>query len=574
MKHLNAILLLLSVLPTYAATQGNDSLRREVTIVKDFTPIVREASKINTLPPVVTPSFDRRPVNYSYNANPAQTHTTASFVPMPSSEQDKTIRKHHRGYLDFGIGTYLAMTGNAGYHILHSGKDRLNIGLQYTSLNGNIPVNSSFPTESETKSKQTFYDSRIGLHYDHRFDSDVTFALNGAYRFVNFNYYGVAGNLPSNRDSHPFQWAHNFFVEFKADNRAAIAYDYRQWNVTAGYSLYSNRWGAYVPDASSEQHAYLYTSLYSEINSGWNAGADINIDFLQYKGIYPAGTRADDIIHNPNLSATQIQSVFMAEALPHIDWNGKKAHFRAGIRAFISVNDGTIFRFAPDIHFNWEFIDNYFLYFNIDGGKQLHTWNAISRHCIYFDPSQRVPSTYVPLDATGGFSFHFMPEISLSAYGGYEIASSALFQSVGQSSQAIAWQALNATCVKAGAKTDINISRFLTLSLEGIYRLWRHDKTYMSFDRPRWEASACMALHPHSKFDIQLGYNMQLGRDFGIILGKLADIHNLQASASYHPFDFLSIFIQGNNLLNRNHDYYYGLPAPKIQVMGGIELTF
>lgn len=573
MKHPYAILLLLSVTSVNATAQGNDSLRREVTIVKDFTPIVREASKINTLPPVSTPSFDRRPVTYCYNTHPADIPVSTSLVSAPFSEQDKTIRKRRRGYLDFSMGTYLAMTGNAGYHILDSSKDKLNIGLQYTSLNWNIPVNSAYPIEHETESKQTFYDTHIGLHYDHRFNSDVTLALNGAYRFINFNYYGVAGNLPSNRNSHPFQWTHNFFVELKVDNSAAVAYDYQQWNVTAGYSLYNNRWGAYIPDASSEQHAYLYTSLGGEIGNGWSAGAEINIDFLQYKGIYPSGTQADDIIHNPDLSETQIQSIFLAEVLPHIDWNGKRSHLRAGVKAYISVNDGTIFRFAPDIHFNWEFIDNYFLYFNIYGGKQLHTWNNVSQYCIYFDPSQRIPSTYVPLDATGGFRFHFIPELSISAYGGYEIASSALFQAAGQSSQAIAWQTLDATCVKAGARADIDINRIFSLSLDGTYRLWRHNKTEISFDRPRWEANARMALHPHRKFDIELGYNMQLGRDFGS-LGKLADIHNLQASVAYHPLDFLSIFIQGNNLLNRSYDYYYGLPAPKIQALGGISLIF
>lgn len=568
-------ILLLVLLSQVAAAQSNDSLRREVTIVKDYTPIVKEASKINSLPPVSTPAFERKPVAYRYDATPAEISITTSDMAVPRISPVATGDKYRKGYIDFGMGTYMSMAGNAGYHILDNATDRLDIGVQFTSLNWDIPVNSSFVqgAEQESATRQTFYDTRTGLHYDHRFESDVTFAINAAYRFLNFNYYGSCGNLPGNRSSHPFQWAHNFFAEIKADNSAAVAYDYNQWSVTGGYSLYSNRWGAYVPDPSREQHAYLQASLCGDIGSGWSAGAEANINFLQYSGVYPAGTPADEVIHNPELAATSMQSVFMTELLPHIDWNGSRVHFRAGLRAYISVNDGTIFRFAPDVHFNWEFVDNYFIYANIGGGKRLHTWNDVSQYCIYFDPSQRIPSTYSPLDATGGIRFNIIPEFSFSAYGGYEIAEAALFQSVGQSSQAINWQALDATCVKAGARIDLNIGRIVSFIADGTYRLWRQGTEEISFDRPRWEANARIKVQPHKRFDIEAGYNMQLGRNYGS-LGSLADIHNLQASVTYRPIDILSIFVQGNNLLNRKYDFYYGLAAPRIQVMGGLAVTF
>ena len=66
---------------------------------------------------------------------------------------------------------------------------------------------------------------------------------------------------------------------------------------------------------------------------------------------------------------------------------------------------------------------------------------------------------------------------------------------------------------------------------------------------------------------------MQLERDFGSY-GKLADIHNLQLFAQYRVLDWMSISLHGNNLLNHKYDYYFGLPAPGIQVMGGIAVNF
>lgn len=166
------IALLLLALPIAAVAQSNDSLRREVTIVKDYTPIVKEASKINSLPPVSTPAFERKPVTYRYDATPAEIDITTSHMAVPRISPVATGSKYRKGYLDFGMGTYMGMAGNAGYHILDNAKDRLDIGLQFTSLNWNIPVNSSYVqgAERETATRQTFYDTRAGLHYDHRFE--------------------------------------------------------------------------------------------------------------------------------------------------------------------------------------------------------------------------------------------------------------------------------------------------------------------------------------------------------------------------------------------------------------------
>ena len=67
------------VLHAYA----NDTLQREVTIVRNFTPVVRDAEKINTLPPITTPTFDRKPSSYAFDAYTADVTAQASRVDLP-----------------------------------------------------------------------------------------------------------------------------------------------------------------------------------------------------------------------------------------------------------------------------------------------------------------------------------------------------------------------------------------------------------------------------------------------------------------------------------------------------------
>lgn len=564
------ILFIIALLPALSMfSQENDTLQREVTIVKEFTPIIRDAEKINTMPPVATPTFNRRAVNYSYTATPTQVPTIAYDVNIPYTPTSDTNNRKHRGYLDFGIGAYLAMFGNAGYHILDTPHDQLNIGVQFTSFNGDIPINSHAPAINESSTRQTFYDTRAGLRYAHTFDNNISMSLHGAYRYLDFNYFGVAGETPVGTMLQPFNKVHNLFAELRIENKEAQHYDYEHWYATAGYSLYNNNRGAYVPTSSNEHHAYINSAYKYMLNKYWSVGGEVKFDYLQYNGLIHRDGNETNLNTSDNT-----QHIFMARLLPGIEYKKNKFFFRAGVIADISVNDDAIFNFAPDIRLNWEFVENYFIYAQIGGGKKLHTWNDFSQHCIYFDPSCRIPSSYSPIDGQVGFRFRFIPELSLSAYTGYEIASGALFQSVQKSTQAIAWQSIDASCFKIGARIDANILQYVTLSVDAVYREWKQKKaSIITYDKPRWEGNARIAIHPHKLFDIELGYNMQLDRDFGIY-GRLNDIHNLQILVSYHPVEWLTVFAQGNNLLNCKYDYYYGLPAPRIQAMGGIELKF
>lgn len=559
----SVILFIIALVPVFSLmAQEKDTLQREVTIVKEFTPIVRDAEKINTMPSVATPSFSRQPANYSYNAASAAIPTVASDVEIPCNPVYNLRNRKYRGYADVGMGAYMTVFANAGYHILDTPHDKLNVAAQFNSLNWDIPVNSRSPFNHpnfESVTHQTFYDARAGLQYAHTFDNNITVSLLGSYRYLDFNYYGVGNGVYT----HPFNAVNNFFAELYVGNKEAQHYDYEHWDVRAGYSLYSNRNGAYVATPSSEHHGYLKGAYSYMLDKYWSVGGQIYFDFLHYGGLV-------DEFYVPGCSL----NVFKARLLPHAEYRKDRFFFRAGIKADISVNDGTIFRFAPDVHLNWEFVENYFLYTDIDGGKELHTWNEMSKECIYFDPSRHIPSTYSPLDARLGFRFRFIPELTFSAFGGYEIAAGALFQSL-STPQGIAWESIDAYCFKVGAHIDADIMQYVTLSLDATYREWRAQKSLqvISYDRPRWEGNVRVVVHPHSQVDIELGYNMQLDRDFGVS-GKLNDIHNVQARVAYHPLQWLTVFAQGANLLNCKYDYYYGLAAPRIQGMAGVELRF
>lgn len=545
---------------------ANDTLQREVTIVRNFTPVVRDAEKINTLPPFTTPTFERKPSSYAFDAFSADVAAHPTKVELPYMTPNGESVSQYNGYANFDMGMYMAMAANAGYRILDTKSDKLGIAAQFTSLNGDIPVNSQALLNPADDTRQTFYDVRARLQYAHIFSNNITLALNASYRYAHFNYYGMMG-----MGDHPIQQVNNYMAELCLDNSEAQQYDYEKWHVTAGYRLYDNTTALYVDNASREHHAYLDFSYARMLDDNWSVGGDILGNYLQYNGLLSSSL--EDVVSGSVQPTQHTRHIFMMSLMPHATWNKGRVSFRLGAKLDLSGGDGNVFYLAPDVRFNWEFVKNYFLFAQVGGGKKLNSWSDVSQYCLYFDPSQQIASSYSPVDAQLGFRLHVIPELFVTLYGGYEVADRALFQHVDGLSQTLVWDAIDATCIKAGIGVDANITEYVSLSARAAYRQWNQDGRIITYNRPRWEANATVLVRPIKPLDVKLDYNMQLERDYGTY-GRLNDIHNLSLTATYRIFNWLSVSAHGHNLLNRRHDYYFGLPAPGIQVMGGIAVKF
>ena len=163
-------------------------MRREVTIEKDFTPIVRDASKINTLPEVEAPTVTRQSIQYSDWTVPAPLEARAVLLP-PGGFGDPVRENLKRGYFDFGLGNYWNMAGNAGYRILQSEKDQLGVWWQHRSTCGTVDYNQQLPGYESSRTMRQL-EERVVADYRHSFEK-LDLGIRGGYRYDSFNYYGL-----------------------------------------------------------------------------------------------------------------------------------------------------------------------------------------------------------------------------------------------------------------------------------------------------------------------------------------------------------------------------------------------
>ena len=102
----------------------------------------------------------------------------------------------------------------------------------------------------------------------------------------------------------------------------------------------------------------------------------------------------------------------------------------------------------------------------------------------------------------------------------------------------------------------------------------------LGLDRPQYVANVDLKVTPIKPLAIELGWEFRgkrstvLASDNGFSLLKLNDANNLHLGARYRITDVITIWAQGNNLLNRKWDYLYGMGAQKLCIMGGFGLVF
>ena len=529
------------IIPFALSAQQADSLRREVTIEKDFTPIVRDASKINTLPEVEAPTVTRQSIQYSDWTVPAPLEARAVLLPA-GGFGDPARENLKRGYFDFGLGNYWNMVGNAGYRILQSEKDQLGVWLQHRSTCGSVDYNQTLPGY-ETSRTMRQLEERVVADYRHSFEK-LDLGIRGGYRYDSFNYYGlrfpgVQGIASSNPD---------------AQLRYSASLAYYRYGYQRGY-LQGDK-------GAAENVVTADFALVAPIDPSSDIALDGAFDYVGYNRL-PSASGYGMLSLNPRYS-----------------WHNDRVSLSAGVKADISFNNGTIFRFAPDVRFDWTIVPDLQFYTLLTGGKQLNTWHRVSARTLYFNPSAVVDNSYTPLDARLGLRVNALRGFSIGISGGYEIGKNVLFlepeQTVnGQFTGVSRFWGIDAYAWKAGLDLSYRYGTLWEASARVDYCRWTTTGggQVVSYDRPQWQGGVNVRYNPLAELSLEAGYDFAAVRKYGV-LGAIPDMHLVHVKASYTFTSWFSLYGLTDNLLNRKYDIAYGMPAQGISFMFGVDFKF
>ena len=561
--------MLLSVVITEAEAQNID---REVTIEKEYTPEVDAAVKKTGIPQAENPLVEK-PVNeYSTWAVPLSGNPTSQPLLVSELKSEESFI-NQRGYANFGMGNNLNINADAGIRIINTKRNQLGVWYNHTSTGGHLKYKDNVPVYGGEKVYQHLNSNVVNATYKHAFDK-LEWTTSFAYKHNKFNYYGakLTPNIPTIAET-----------EYQKVNQYAGGTSFRSTknkdvtiNASVGFTGYYNNIGYMIgEEGGRENHLTANLELAARLGSNNNRlGFEFDMNNLFYN------------------DAAEADNYTMLTLTPFYKFTNEKIRLKVGARMDISVNDGTVLRFAPDFEFNADMGKYFHFYIVVDGGKEINSWSKMSARNIYINPTKQLNNTYTAANAVMGLLFDYIPGVQLRVYGGIKTSTNALFDMRYKESitdgMIASYEVIDYTPIDAyrwlgGANINFKIKKIIEGEVKWTLNNWRSrsgEGTILSA-LPKNEWNIKVGVNPIKNLSINANFYMGIGRGYryqnslGVdVFEKMGDIYDLSLSANYSLTKLISFNLQWNNILSQNYDIYYGMPAQRMNFLLGAAVKF
>jgi hypothetical protein len=566
--------------------ERQQDLSREMTLEREYDPIVQDAAKINTLPVVRDVTIAKRPIVYSDYAVPMLPDKEMNILPAGTLMTDIEHGKRN-GYLHFAGGMLMNFNGDFGYHLLNTDRDKLNIWFSHRSTNGNV----RFAADSVSKRRARLNDNIGGLDFKHRFDA-MTLSLGGNFGYSTFNYYGYpAPPAAGNSDSTTNQGNRytNIYAGVASNGTSSVGYhidvDYRHFNQK--YALSKEQ------DGMTENSAGLNLGISSPVNGGRRFGVDLKVNMLTYTAPAPAGSYRTVI-------DSAFDNRYEVTLSPYCRMESDRLKLLFGLNLMLVSRDETEMLISPNIALDVPIAGWSLFYLNLGGGIESNTMYELSRRNRYINPAFAPDASKTWADMNLGIRSSASAGLWFDIFAGYKYTeadvfynpSSTLRTDNGFNSVSMVFQPVSQR-IQAGATLKYDHKRLFDFYLKGIYHhynlkyhdTWKNAYAADGLDEnseikpygiPALTFHAGINVHPVEPLTLSLHYQMASGMYAYINKEnvKMNTLSDLNLRASWQFADAFGIYAQLNNLLFRQQELYYGYPLQPFTAMAGFSVTF
>lgn len=593
-----------------AAPAAAQELHENVAVEGRYKPQIVLRERLDARPLMPELSLTPAPLPYLLDGVEADTGPTAAAMPAMGWRDTRTPSAG-RGYVNAGMGSWLDAMLEAGCSL--GRPDGVNGGamLRYRSTS---LMRTRLHADSHTRRRD--YDATLGLrlavptrHGD--------LSLLASWRFDYLNYYAS----PAPRT--PWQAVNDAAARLAWHSRtrpgSAVA-----WHAAAALRHAATR-DLYLPAAGTgsparlrglrESHVSLGASLLTSPSSPSHFGLRLGGDWLIYSGGVgrdAAGMTAAAPLRPDNygrLSLTPYYAFSRGRLLLHVG-AAVDLTFRAGPRG----DRSGVLHAAPDVRLDFR-TGGFGMYLHLLGGTTLNTLASHLDADSYAMPA--LASTrpgYSPLDATLGFAFgpfagftadlsaHYALRRNVAAGGLYgALLAGALPQAAVQPGHAAAPTPLynlhGASFAARAAYEHGLLSIDATASWQPQHG---HTGWLNGYDRPAVTAGASLRVRPAVGLEIAVSYSYRGHRSVWLpyvvsvpvqggavdINGRpsgtrrmlartpLADLSLLGARVSYRLNGNVTLWISGDNLLDRRHRLLPAMPQEALSLAGGVNWQF
>lgn len=623
---------IISSLSLLSAAAAYPQFDQSISVEGKYIPEVIRLDRINTFPKKVNFSLESTPLVYDAAG------TTAAFAPqlytVPALGWNDTRKiRNNRGYIDFGLGSWLNSTLSAGYRFMQDENTVVGLRLQHNSTSLWKPEVS--PLYSDTK--QWRYDETLGVYGSHFFSGYGRLDAAVDYHIGNFNYYGFnplwipITSKAENLKKVPNQTLND--ISARVGWISASDADQVSWNISLGTRYFGYRRMYGLDEASlAQEHALQLSGVKSTretdifLNGGVlfptssksAVGLDLKASVLTYSGF-----NANDYSFNYPALAAKPDTYGLVTLTPFYRFAINRLNLRLGANIDIAAKAGPeekrydLFHFSPDVMLDYD-AGPARLFLHLRGGSALHTLTSGYELDYYQQPFIfNTTPVYTPLDGEFGASFGpfsgfsaglgFAFRVSRGQYLGgwyqqflnsgpalsFQTVPGGLLSHIGDTPVSYSFlenQTYNISGYSLRADLAYDLGKYFKISANGAYQP-QNGKTgfFNGLDRPRWIAAISAQTNPWKTLKLSLSYNYRgvrsswikgsyrndKGFDETILTSlRLPDVTSLDFGASYSFTDSFSLWLQADNILNRHILLLPALPSQGVSVAGGVSILF
>lgn len=575
------------------SAQKDTTLTRQVLLEREYNPTLQDASKINTTPNIYTPVVKQGNINFVSSTPQIKLENNQLGASAPGDIKTNVDFSKKRGYLILGGGTNGNLDGAAGYRILDSEKDRLDLFGNYDATSGSIKyLDKENYLDEDVKAK--YSNASVNLKYQHTFEPSIL-SIGASFRNTAYNYYGnsfypkgLTGTNPYDYNSKQSVNIFNFGIGLRSSEKNEGALKYIG---NIGFSHFGNKYGpTSLTDGISGEQVDLGVNVFSEFDTDKTIGIDGSImyqsfgkeDWFEYEDAY--------------------HKYLNVQGTPYIKFLGANWDVNLGANVNFLFDTKVGFSLAPNIKANVRINDVNKFYAEIGGGVNNNTFLDILQENRYVNPATRVEYSKILYDAKIGFSSGVVSGLEFDIFAGYKQTNKDhlyVYQPTGAND---AWSLVgtplyaNVSTGHIGGQLKTALIPYTDLSakITGYFYNVKYRDGYVTiidpatfsekkaWGRPSFTAELNADVKPIDKLTLSVNYLYAGGRKGAYLSvlssvnpeSKMKDINELNFRGEYQVTDWLSVNARLNNILYQRYELYYGHPLQGFNILGGVSLKF
>ena len=409
---------------TNTASATDTTIKRNIEVVRDYTPVIKEAGKINTMPELKDVNTKKIEVDYKVWTSTYKPKT--DIIPsldyaLASQEENKYSRE---GFLRLGGGNYKSFLGELYTPIYNSDVALFDFYLKHNSSFGNVTLKKDNydVLSNDVLSKGLYNDNKARISFLRSIRIREISAF-GEFGYNRFNYYGLNSDMISfseqNKDKEE--------PEYKNDDQknshltAALNFRFRskdyieQWK----YDLQTN-WRLLKTHFDVAEN-----TIFTDLAASYRMQESIlSLKFQMYNVF--VSTPEDG--HIDFSKAKNFTNFTVLKFNPYYSFISEVGRLNLGLKASFGINQGKNTAFSPDITGQVRVIDNiWYVYAGVTGDYKVNTLRSLANENIYLSPDARPEDTYIPLDIYLGTKLNIGKSVNTDIHIGYKIINNQYF---------------------------------------------------------------------------------------------------------------------------------------------------